>query len=164
MKLVKGNLFKVLIIILLGTLFHSMYTWLNNPKIIAFLFPINESVWEHLKLTWLPFILYSIFEIIVLKKDYKKTIIINSLAIFFSFVFIILIDLFFTSILGLNNFVFHMINYIVSIIMSLIMGEYFYKKYGNNIFTISIIIFFVLTFLVIIFSYVQPDFYLFKSE
>lgn len=164
MKFIKGNLFKVLIIILLGTLFHSMYTWLNSPKLIAFLFPINESVWEHLKLTWLPFILYSIFEIIVLKKDYKKTIIINSLAIFFSFVFIILIDLFFTSILGLNNFVFHMINYIVSIVMSLIMGEYFYKKYGNNIFSISIILFFVLTFLVIIFSYVQPDFYLFKSE
>jgi hypothetical protein len=44
------------VIILLGFLWHNLYEWLPF-SLIAFIAPINESVWEHLKLTLWPTIL-----------------------------------------------------------------------------------------------------------
>ncbi len=34
----------------LSSLFHFINEWLGNPAVTAGLFPINESVWEHMKL------------------------------------------------------------------------------------------------------------------
>jgi hypothetical protein len=163
MAIVKQNFIKILTIILLGILFHNMFSWLNNPKYLAFLFPVNESVWEHLKLTWLPFILYGIFEVIVLNKNCKEVIIKNSFAIFFSFIFIILIDYILNMILPSQSFITHMANYIISIVLSIIMSTYLYDRYGNKLFVPSVFIFHMLSLLVILFTYVPPDCYLFQG-
>jgi hypothetical protein len=39
---------------LLGALFHNMYEWSGNNTIVGLFFPVNESVWEHLKLVFYP--------------------------------------------------------------------------------------------------------------
>lgn len=44
-------------IFLLGSLFHFIYGWTGNNMIAGLFFPINESVWEHLKLSFYPVIL-----------------------------------------------------------------------------------------------------------
>lgn len=41
-------------IILAGTLWHFLYDWFGNFKLFALIAPVNESVWEHLKLTLYP--------------------------------------------------------------------------------------------------------------
>jgi hypothetical protein len=45
-----------LITALVGTAWHFLYTWLPNP-LVGLIAPINESVWEHLKLLFWPFLL-----------------------------------------------------------------------------------------------------------
>jgi hypothetical protein len=48
-------------ILVLGAVFHFMFDWLGSWKPIGWLFPVNESVWEHTKLIFWPgFILYAI--------------------------------------------------------------------------------------------------------
>ena len=41
----------------LGVLFHFAFDFLNRPMWLAPLFPINESVFEHLKLSFVPYVI-----------------------------------------------------------------------------------------------------------
>jgi hypothetical protein len=50
------------VIILLGVLFHYIYAWSGRCTIAAIFFPVNESVWEHLKLGLWAIIVFSLFE------------------------------------------------------------------------------------------------------
>ncbi len=54
--------------ILLGSLFHFVYEWTGNARLAASFFPVNESVWEHLKLGFWPVILFALVE-----RRYLKT-------------------------------------------------------------------------------------------
>jgi hypothetical protein len=55
------------VLVFLGTLFHFVYDWSGSNPMIAWIFPVNESVWEHLKLGPWAVIVYAAFEFIVLK-------------------------------------------------------------------------------------------------
>lgn len=50
-----------IIVAVLGTLNHFLYKWSNESAIIALFCPVSESVWEHLKLLFFPFLFVSIF-------------------------------------------------------------------------------------------------------
>ena len=41
-----------LFVSLVGTLSHFVYEWSGNNFLVGFLFPINESTWEHMKLAF----------------------------------------------------------------------------------------------------------------
>lgn len=45
----------------LSVLSHFMYEWCNN-FVFSILFPVNESIWEHMKLLFTPVLIYAIFE------------------------------------------------------------------------------------------------------
>lgn len=63
-NLISGILFTII----LGTLLHFFYEWSNGNPFVALFSPVNESVWEHLKLLFFPAFLYTLFEILVLFK------------------------------------------------------------------------------------------------
>ena len=52
----------VLVAAFLGTLNHFLYFLSGQSPIIALFCPVNESVWEHLKLLYFPFLFVSIWE------------------------------------------------------------------------------------------------------
>jgi Family of unknown function (DUF6512) len=45
-------------IILAGTFLHFAYGWSGRRRIVAVFTPVNESVWEHLKMAYWPLMLY----------------------------------------------------------------------------------------------------------
>ena len=51
-----------LITVTIGTLSHFAFSYFNVPMFFKIIFPVNESIFEHLKLFFYPFILISIFE------------------------------------------------------------------------------------------------------
>ena len=52
----------VIVINLLGVFLHNVYSLSNESKVLAVVVPVNESVWEHLKLGYTALVLFSIFE------------------------------------------------------------------------------------------------------
>ena len=46
--------------IALGILLHFAYDFTNQNRIVGLVAPVNESVWEHLKLILIPFTIFSI--------------------------------------------------------------------------------------------------------
>ena len=56
------------VIFLLCFPFHFLYDWLPN-SLFSIFFPINESIWEHMKLIYTSFVFYGIFDYLLLKKN-----------------------------------------------------------------------------------------------
>jgi len=52
---------------LLCFLTHFLYEWFPNP-IFSILFPVNESIWEHMKMLYTTILIYGIIEYFILKK------------------------------------------------------------------------------------------------
>ena len=71
MNLKKLKIISVIAIFSLCFLLHFIYQWLPNP-FFAIISPVNESIWEHMKLVYTATILWGIIEyIILIKKDIK---------------------------------------------------------------------------------------------
>ena len=61
-KLFHYMLSGILFTSILGTLSHFLYEWSGGNLYVGFFAPVNESVWEHMKLLFFPMLLYFTFE------------------------------------------------------------------------------------------------------
>ena len=48
---------------IVGTLWHFIYQWTGDNRLVALVCPVNESPWEHLKLLWFPFLLWCLINL-----------------------------------------------------------------------------------------------------
>ena len=64
----KKGLWGFLFVGILGVLFHFAYEFLGENWIAGLFFPVNESIWEHLKLLFFPVALWWIIEWFVWEK------------------------------------------------------------------------------------------------
>ena len=153
----------------LGALWHFMYEWIQW-KPIGWLLPVNESVWEHIKLMFWPALLYYIVEGIFL---YKKT---NN------FVFAKAVTFYFTPLMsmgifyavyfatGFENFIFD------TVVLGILIGFQQFISYklltrepvaGEKhiiLFIISVILIVTLAVLLIVFTYYPPHIILFEHH
>ena len=55
-------LIAIILISVVGTLFHFLYELSHHNKIMALFAAVNESTWEHIKIALTPTILYSLYD------------------------------------------------------------------------------------------------------
>ena len=55
------------VIFILSFLSHFMYKWIPNT-LFSLIFPVNESIWEHMKLLVTPVLIFSLFEYMIYRK------------------------------------------------------------------------------------------------
>ncbi len=67
MKLKKIKIIAIIATFAFTVLFHFLYDWFPNP-LFSVLFPVNESIWEHMKLLYSGLLAWSIIEYFILKK------------------------------------------------------------------------------------------------
>jgi hypothetical protein len=63
----KAKILYVIFLVFLSFLWHNLYKWFPN-NFFAIVFPVNESIWEHMKIIFGCFIFGSIFEKYLLNK------------------------------------------------------------------------------------------------
>lgn len=61
-KLFGLSLFGFFFVGTLGSLFHFIYELSGYNKFAGLFFPVNESTWEHLKLLYLPYLIWTVIE------------------------------------------------------------------------------------------------------
>jgi hypothetical protein len=59
------------VLFIAGSLLHSAYEWSGRFKVAAIFSPINESVWEHLKLAFWPLVAWWSTGLIILSKKHS---------------------------------------------------------------------------------------------
>ena len=113
MNLKKDKILSSILIIALCFLFHFLYEWFPNP-LFAIFFPVNESIWEHMKILFSSICFYGIIDYIIL---YKNKI-------------------------GFNNFFFNIFTTgFLSVVVYLLIFIPIYKSFGENmIVSISLMI------------------------
>lgn len=186
MKNAKKSLIKITIISViatsaLGVLFHFAYDFFGQNPIAALFFPINESVWEHLKLLFFPMLLCLL--IMSTFYPYKNCYITGiSMGLIFGCIFIIVLFYAATGIIGKNIDWLNIVIYFVAVVASHLLFYYYAAMPLNNSYAylnrnndrkgsncngipvwISIIAIAALCILFFIFSFYPPDIGLFQS-
>lgn len=108
----------MIFVIIAGTLAHFLYDWTGSNHIVGLFTPINESIWEHMKLLFFPMLLYSLMMILRFQRKYPC---VTSALCFGILVGAFLIPLFYyayTSILGKNIFILDISAFILSIVIA----------------------------------------------
>ena len=164
-------IYSCIISILIGVGLHFIYDLLNKPFIIGLFTPVNESIWEHLKLVLIPITTFGIFyNIIYIKEQNKlynlwyfitKSIILSMLIIIFGhygYKFI------FKEVPGLINIIIYILSMIVAfyIIYSNLKNNNSDNKINNKN-HIGIITLLIINILFIIFTIYPPQVELFKD-
>lgn len=116
-----------IIAIIFGTLQHFAYDISNNNILVGLISPVNESVWEHLKLVLLPLTLFAIITKIKLKQ--KNVMIATSIATITACMFILIVHYTFL-LFNIESATVDIIAYILSIMLAFYI---IYIFYTNNI-------------------------------
>ncbi len=128
---------------------HFLYTWIPNP-IFSIFFPVNESIWEHMKMIYTTILIYGIIEVFIMKKFNIKF---NNLliSIFIKAVICIPIDLLiYLPILKIfaEHMIVTFIILFIAILISNIIGYFILKsneiKYEKTISIIGIILVYII--------------------
>lgn len=152
----KLTIIGVLVVSALGTLFHFMYEWVP-----IFIFPSNESIFEHMKLIVFPFILYCLCCMPFYKEDRGQLFSFFVSAIFVSMSIVIVSYYTYSGFIGRNIDVVNILLYFVAIIVGFVL---IYKKKTLVSFSNSVIFLIILCALITMFSFYPPSLSFFKAS
>ncbi|RDU23890.1 DUF6512 family protein [Anaerosacchariphilus polymeriproducens] len=124
-KLKYYQIIGIIFTIIFGTLLHFAYEWSDFHPFVALFSPVNESVWEHLKLLLIPFLLFSIFEYFVLGNEYPNLLMSNAVSLLIGLLSIIVLFYTYTGILGRNYLFLDIFIFIFSVILTYGLGYQF---------------------------------------
>ncbi|RKD34694.1 DUF6512 family protein [Thermohalobacter berrensis] len=155
----------IFFLIIFGSILHFIYEWFSYP-IIGIFSPVNESVWEHLKLGYWSLFLFSILEYRYIKDKVNNFIVAKALGIFTLQLFIIVFYYSYTSILGKNILVLDILSYIIGSISCQIISYkiLMYRKLGYIATIISICFIITHAFALAIFTFYPPKLPIFKDN
>ena len=100
LKLKCMHIFGFCFTVVLGTLLHFTFELFGGNTIIALFSAVNESVWEHLKLLFVPMLLFGIFEYFVYGRELDSFIQVRFLSILLGLGVIIAAVYIYTGIIG----------------------------------------------------------------
>lgn len=142
--------------------FHFAYDWLGRPQGVAFAFATNESVWEHGKIIFYPFLIYSIAEFFVLKPNIKVFATAKCLPLVFCIPAMLMVFYTYSGIVGTNILAVDIIM-TISIIFGMFVTSYksLKNEYKSDYLIGLCVITAIILIMLIVFTYVPPHISLF---
>lgn len=137
-----------------GSIFHFLYKYGGRKKWMAIISPVNESIWEHLKIAFYPALIFSVFQALVWV-NYPINFFTAEIAGIYSMMFFILIaEWIYPTILKKNVLFLDLLVFFVAISLSQFVSYALFSSTGIYlpeviiilIISLQIIIFAVLTF------------------
>jgi hypothetical protein len=113
---IKGFLF----VVITGSIAHFVYDWSGENTFLGFLFPINESIWEHMKLCFFPMLLYSFYLNTKLEDTYPCIRTASLFGIILSTFLIPVLFYTYSGILGHNYAILDIMTFIISVLLAFI--------------------------------------------
>lgn len=165
-KILYWQIAAILFTWVLGTALHFTYEWSGANNIVGIFGAVNESTWEHLKLSFFPMLLFSIIEGVFIYKHSNNYIEAKTISLFLSILFITIIFYTYTGILGTNFAVIDILTFYISVLLSewvaykiMIKEEETTKL--SKILSILIVLFLLICFLT--FTFYTPKVQIFKD-
>ncbi|MBE6155263.1 MAG: hypothetical protein E7164_00725 [Firmicutes bacterium] len=122
-KFIKYEIFSALGIMIVGTILHFAYSWSNNNPLVSLFSSVNESVWEHLKILFYSYLLFTLVGTLIFRnKSYFSN---KTIAIYKSLGFIITFYYTYSGIIGQSVPIIDILSFYLAIIIGQISS---YKK------------------------------------
>ncbi|WP_124066115.1 DUF6512 family protein [Clostridium sp. E02] len=115
--------FGILFVFIVGTLLHFTYEWSGNNSIVGYFSPVNESVWEHMKMLFFPMLVYGLFTLGTTNDSCKSSAF--SASILIGTFLIPIIFYTYTNLLGRNFLILDILTFLISIIIAFICYYFF---------------------------------------
>jgi hypothetical protein len=169
-KEIAGNVFVIhsisfFFVVIIGSLLHFCHEWSGYNPIAALFCAVNESVWEHLKLGFWSFILFSIIDFWFLKDTVQNYFFAKAVSILSMQVFIVLFFYTYTFFLKHHNLFFDITLFITGALLCHIISYLLMsRKSLDPVFRYTGIGLLLLqAFCLILFTYFPPHLPIFKD-
>ncbi len=114
MKLKIWHIVGLIYIIVLGTFLHFTYDLSGQNHFVGYFSAVNESVWEHLKLIFWPFITFSIVEFFAYGKREADFFAVKMCGVMAALLFIVIFFYTYSGVLGFSIVTIDIASFIVS--------------------------------------------------
>lgn len=167
MSTLKKHIAGVLFTLIAGTILHFVYEGSGRNQIVAMFAPINESVWEHLKLLFTPMLFYSAIEYFIYGKKIANFVPVKVLSIIIGMLVIIVSFYTYSGIIGSNYLAADIGTFVLGTLVAywvsfrLLQTQRFASQLANLLGWILLIF---LIFIVIVFTFTPPHIALFKDS
>lgn len=162
-SILKYEIISAVFVIILGIILHFTFKWSGNNPLVGAFSPVNESVWEHLKLLFFP-VLLSTFIVYLYKGKFVPDYLCAKVrGIILSLIFIVVFYYTYTGIIGTNYAVLDVGSFLIAVVLAHYSS---YKKMNttkscSNLISISVLLILCLVF--IAFTFFPPHIGLFKD-
>lgn len=141
------SVLRIVIVASLGCLNHFLYEWSGKNFFVGLFTPVNESVWEHIKLLFFPFLICMIIEYFMYGHEKRGFIFSSTSGLLAGLIFIPAAFYTYTGIVGKEYFIVDILIFFLSVIISFRLGRF---KEGN--FTKDFSAFIILLCLTVLFA------------
>lgn len=154
-----------IIVVILGFIFHFVFVWTNKSTLIGAFVPVNESVWEHLKLGLWGVIIFSFLEYKFIGGRVNNYFLAKALGILVLSLTILLIYYSYSNFTEKSILALDITSYIVGVLFCQIVSYKIYQTPNSNICNKLALLFILLTCIVFaIFTYYPPQQEIFKDS
>lgn len=164
-KLFKTSIYGFIFVSIIGTLCHFVFELSGYSRIAGLLCPVNESSWEHLKMLFFPYLVWSIAEYVLLKKD-KGIFFSKAIGAVSGMLSILIIFYTYTGIIGKNSEILNILSYYIGVFTSFAVDYSMIKsmKFSTKSYNaVGIFILIFITALFFLFTFFPPLIPLFKD-
>lgn len=121
----KANLtIGILFTLAIGTLSHFCYDWSGQNSFAALFVPVNESVWEHLKMLFFPVLIYTLFEVLVCAKTSAHFLTSRIASVLLGIFFIPAAFSLYTTVTGKDSLVMDILIFVLAVLLTFFLSRY----------------------------------------
>jgi len=152
-------------VITIGAVFHFVFEWSNQWFPLGAIAPVNESVWEHLKLVFWPLVFFSIIEYFSLRSEVNNFVLSKITAIAIAEITILVTFYAYTSILGIEILLVDILSFIIGVILGYLVSYRLLKLKATPNWTsiVSFLSIIILGIIFVVFTYLPPGIPLFED-
>lgn len=158
------------VIFIFGSVMHFVYGWSGKKAIIGAFVPVNESVWEHLKMAFWPILLWWVLGYCILKQNsyfqIDKWFVACTTSIVTALITIKAIYYTYTGALGFKSLIIDILSFFVGIGLGqlLALHIYNYAELGSLAMFYSFVVLAILALAFIAFTFCPPRLPIFKDS
>ena len=159
------TLIGILVLFVIGSLFHFLYSLTGECFIIGLFVPINESIFEHTKMVVLPIFIWWFIFYLFRKKDLFVNAWFTSalIAMISAIIAIPMLFYFYSQAFGIESLVIDILILLVSLAIGQILGLHYYRHGKGIEYHFAIVLMIVIIILFAFFTINPPAFPIFNS-
>ena len=159
------TLIGILVLFVVGSLFHFLYSLTGECFIVGLFVPINESIFEHTKMVVLPIFIWWFIFYLFRKKDLFVNAWFTSaiIAMISAIIAIPMLFYFYSQAFGIESLVIDILILLVSLAIGQILGLHYYRHGKGIEYHFAIVLMIVIIILFAFFTINPPAFHIFNS-